>query len=70
MVKVFENGKQVYTSPSLTEIAEYSKLVRSEFWEEYLRLINPNYYKVDLSTQLYNLKKYLTFSFRKNPSEN
>lgn len=70
MVKVFENGKQVYTSPSLTEIAEYSKLVRSEFWEEYLRLINPNYYKVDLSTQLYNLKKYLTFSFRKNPNEN
>ncbi len=70
MVKVFENGKQVYTSPSLTEIAEYSKLVRSEFWEEYLRLINPNYYKVDLSTQLYNLKKYLTFSFRKNPTEN
>lgn len=70
MVKVFENGKQVYASPSLTEIAEYSKLVRSEFWEEYLRLINPNYYKVDLSTQLYNLKKYLTFSFRKNPSEN
>ena len=70
MVKVFENGKQVYTSPSLTEIAEYSKLVRSEFWEEYLRLINPNYYKVDLSTQLYNLKKYLTFSFRKNSSEN
>ena len=62
MVDVFSGGKQVYTSPSLGEIASYSKLVRSEFWEEYLRLVNPNIYKVDLSDSLYNLKKFLTFS--------
>lgn len=65
MVDVFVDGKQVYTSPSLTEIAAYSKLVRSEFWEEYLRLVNPNIYKVDLSDGLYNLKKFLTFSHKK-----
>ena len=62
MVDVFVDGKQVYKSPSLQDIAAYSKLVRSEFWEEYLRLMNPNIYKVDLSDGLYNLKKYLTFS--------
>ena len=62
MVEVFRDGKQVYTSPSVKEIAAYSQLVRSEFWEEFVRLINPSEYKVDLSDQLYNLKKYLTFS--------
>lgn len=62
MVEVFKDGKQVYDSPSLAEIAAYSKLVRSEFWEEYLRLVNPNIYKVDLSDSLYNLKKFLTYS--------
>ncbi len=62
MVDVFVDGKQVYSSPSLQQIADYSKLVRSEFWEEYLRLMNPNIYKVDLSDALYNLKKFLTFS--------
>ena len=62
MIDVFRDGEQVYKSPSLTEIADYSKLARSEFWEEYLRLVNPNIYKVDLSNQLYNLKKFLTYS--------
>jgi len=64
MVDVFVDGKQVYKSPSLKEIASYSKLVRSEFWEEYLRLVNPNIYKVDLSDGLYNLKKFMTFSHK------
>ena len=62
MIDVFVDGKQVYEKPTLQEIADYSKLVRSEFWEEYLRLMNPNVYKVDLSDALYNLKKFLTFS--------
>ena len=62
MVEVFRDGKQVYFSPTVKEIAAYSQLVRSEFWEEFVRLVNPSEYKVDLSDQLYNLKKYLTFS--------
>ena len=62
MVEIFRDGKQVYSSPSVKEIAAYSQLVRSEFWEEFVRLVNPSEYKVDLSDQLYNLKKYLTVS--------
>ncbi len=65
MVEIFHNGKQVYASPTVKEIAAYSQLARSEFWEEFIRLINPSEYKVDLSDQLYNLKKYLTFSHAK-----
>ena len=65
MVDVFVDGKQVYKSPSLKEIADYAKLVKSEFWEEYLRLLNPNTYKVDLSNDLYNLKKFLMYSHDK-----
>lgn len=61
MVEVFRDGEKVYASPKLKEIAEYSRLVRSEFWEEYTRLINPHTYKVDLSDKLYELKKKLTF---------
>lgn len=61
MVEVFRDGEKVYASPKLKEIAEYSRLVRSEFWEEYTRLINPHTYKVDLSDRLYELKKKLTF---------
>lgn len=61
MIEVFRNGEQVYSSPTLKEIAEYGRLVRSEFWEEYTRLLNPHIYKVDLSEKLYNLKKTLTY---------
>lgn len=61
MTDIFVDGKQVYFSPSLKEIADYSKLTQSEFWEEYRRLVNPHSYKVDLSEKLYNLKQELTF---------
>lgn len=60
MTDVYANGEQTYFSPSVSEIAEYSKKVRAEFWEEYLRLLNPHEYKVDLSDKLYSLKKELT----------
>ena len=65
MVEVFRDGKQVYASPKLKDIAAYSQLVRSEFWEEYTRLINPHTYKVDLSDKLYELKKKLTYEASK-----
>lgn len=59
MVKVFENGKLVYTLPTVNEIAIYHKQNFSEFWNEYKRLLNPNIYKVDLSHKLYALKQRL-----------
>ncbi|MEG1710991.1 MAG: nicotinate phosphoribosyltransferase [Clostridia bacterium] len=53
---IFINGKCVCDLPSVSVIAEKTKLNQSEFWEEYTRVTKPQTYKVDLSDKLYNLK--------------
>ena len=57
LVPVFEDGKQVYHSPSVLEIREYCKEDLATFWDEYKRFNRPHFYKVDLSDDLYDLKK-------------
>lgn len=57
--KIFENGNLIYNSPSLKEIAEYSKNDLNTFWDEIKRLDNPHKYFVDLSQNLWNLKQEL-----------
>ncbi|BDF58138.1 nicotinate phosphoribosyltransferase [Christensenellaceae bacterium] len=59
LVPVFEDGKQVYTSPTLKEIQEYARHDMATFWDEFKRIKRPHLYKVDLSDELYNLKKKL-----------
>ena len=59
LVPVFEKGKQVYKTPKLSESAEYCKREKASFWDEYLRNVNPEIYKVDLSDALYELKQRL-----------
>ena len=54
--KIFENGKLIYKSPSLKEIAKYSKKELDTLWEEVKRLENPHTYYVDLSKDLWTLK--------------
>ncbi len=58
---VFVDGKLVYKSPSVTEIALYARQQLEMFWDEHKRIINPEEYKVDLSDQLYQLKQSLLF---------
>lgn len=55
--KIFDNGNLVYTSPTLKEIAEYSKCELNTFWDEIKRIDNPHKYFVDLSQNLWNLKQ-------------
>jgi len=55
-IPVYKSGKQVYKSPSVRQIADYSKNNKSTFWDEYFRLANPHIYKVNLSDKLYELK--------------
>ena len=50
-VDVFKDGKQVYTIPSVQESAQYFKENKKILWNEYLRLLNPEFYPVDLSTK-------------------
>lgn len=57
--KIFDNGKLIYTSPTLKEIAEYSKKDLDTFWEEIKRIDNPHKYFVDLSQNLWDLKQQM-----------
>ena len=50
-VDVFKDGRQVYAIPSVQESAEYFKENKKILWNEYLRLLNPEFYPVDLSTK-------------------
>ena len=54
--KIFENGKLIYRTPTLKEIAQYAKEQMATLWEEVKRLKNPQKYYVDLSQKLYDLK--------------
>ena len=57
LVPVFKNGKQVYKSPELSEIRDYHLMIKQSFWPEFLRLVNPSEYHVDISDKLYEIKK-------------
>jgi nicotinate phosphoribosyltransferase len=59
LVPIFVDGQQVYQSPPLMEIQAYAHADLATFWDEVRRLINPQEYKVDLSQQLYDLKRSL-----------
>ena len=50
-VDVFKDGRQVYAIPSVQESVEYFKENKKTLWNEYLRLLNPEFYPVDLSTK-------------------
>lgn len=58
-VPIFLNGRQVYGSPTVQEIAAYSKQELAKFWEETKRLENPHGYYVDLSHELWQTKQNL-----------
>ena len=59
LVKIFDKGKLVYTSPSVLEIKEFAKSETNKLWPEILRFENPHTYYVDLSTKLWSLKQKL-----------
>lgn len=54
---IFKDGKQVYKSPKLSEIRDYHLMIKQSFWPEFLRLVNPSEYHVDISDKLYEIKK-------------
>ena len=58
-VKIFENGKQVYESPSVKEISNYRAAQVDSLWDEVTRFENPHSYYIDLSEELWNLRHSL-----------
>lgn len=65
LMPIFINGKQVYESPDLQNIVDYSKEQIQMLWEEVLRFEKPHQYYVDLSTDLWNLKTQLLEKYSK-----
>ena len=59
LVKIYDKGNLVYTSPSVLEIKEFAKSETNKLWPEVLRFENPHNYYVDLSTKLWSLKQKL-----------
>lgn len=65
MVQIFENGNQIYTSPSVLEIKELAKNESERMWSEIQRFENPHTYVVDLSKELWTLKQDLLHNYIK-----
>ena len=54
--KVIENGRRCAPTYTLAEKKAYYNSTLMHFSPSERRLINPHYYKVDISDDLYNLK--------------
>lgn len=57
--KIFEKGKQVYTSPSVKEISARRAEQVDKLWDEVKRFEKPHTYYVDLSEKLWGLRNDL-----------
>jgi len=66
--KIFENGKLVYTLPSVKEISQRRAEEVDSLWDEVKRFEKPHNYYVDLSEDLWNLRNDLlnTLSFKRD----
>ena len=58
-VQIFEKGNCVYDAPDLQTIQKFCKEQIDTLWDEMLRFENPHKYYVDLSQELWDLKRAL-----------
>ena len=58
---ICKNGKSVYESPSIEEIATYCREQIDLLWDEVKRIENPHNYNDDLSKKLYNIIFFFFF---------
>lgn len=57
LVPIFEQGHCVYHSPSVMEIQKYCTQEKNTLWNETKRFANPHKVYVDLSDQLFEMKR-------------
>ncbi len=57
LTQVFDEGKCVYTSPTVLEIQEICNKEKNTLWDENMRFVNPAKVYVDLSDRLYEMKR-------------
>ncbi|SET39592.1 nicotinate phosphoribosyltransferase [Paenibacillus sp. NFR01] len=56
---VFQNGLQVYRLPELDDIRLYNQEQLELYWPEYLRKLNPEVYRINISEEVWNRKQQL-----------
>jgi nicotinate phosphoribosyltransferase len=56
LIPIFEDGKQVYTIPTLEAVREHCRQEIEGMWDEVKRFTNPHNYYVDLSQKLWDIK--------------
>lgn len=59
LTPVFVNGELVYDLPSLEEIRTFHREQLSQFWPEYLRMLNPEHYRLHVSKLVWETKTRL-----------
>ncbi|RNB83109.1 nicotinate phosphoribosyltransferase [Brevibacillus nitrificans] len=59
LVPVFLEGELVYNLPSLEEIRLYHRQQLDLFWPEYLRMLNPEHYRLYMSDEVWETKNRL-----------
>lgn len=59
MQPIYKNGNLIYNSPTVEEIKVYVEEEKNSLGNEYKRLTNPHIMKVDLSDELFDLKRKL-----------
>ena len=59
LVPIFQKGKCVYKSPSVMELRAFCRKEQETLWDESRRFHNPHEVYVDLSQNLYDMKKNL-----------
>lgn len=57
LVPIFEKGHCVYNSPSVMDIQKYCEQEKNTLWNETKRFANPHKVYVDLSDQLFEMKR-------------
>lgn len=61
---IFEAGQLVYQTPTLEQIRTFHQSRLHIFWPEYLRLLNPEVYRVNISMETMQLKLDLIERYR------
>ncbi|MMZ68994.1 nicotinate phosphoribosyltransferase [compost metagenome] len=66
---IFVEGKQVYELPSLEGIRDYHREQLQLFWPQYLRKLNPEIYRVNLSEKIWEMKQKMIDSYMSTESD-
>ena len=63
LIPIFKQGTCIYESPSVMEIQRYCNKEKETLWNETKRFANPHEVYVDLSDELFDMKRKILNKF-------